>query len=445
MKNKASLVISYLFVLLFVYASISKFITFESFQTQLGQSPLLSAYVGFASYAVLLVELLAAGLLCYQGTRLLGLYLSTGLMVAFTVYIYIILNFSDFIPCGCGGILEKLGWTEHLWFNVFFIALGVVAVFMLSSSLKKTIVYLVVTTILGSGIVVGLFKLSEEKIHYNNELVRRYLHRPLLPAVSKKLDFNSYYIAGVVDDSIYLGNSTAPRHVLALSLDLKGSKTHRIEIPDSIKKEYQSVQVTVNGDSFYWSDGVLGIIQKGSRQDWTLKEDYQLDQPFSVMIPQNNKQLALRLYDLEKQETTLATYDLETHQLKVSTGILDTQIDGLFDTDGQLLYDASIDRVSYVYYYRNSYLEADSNLEHFKYNKTIDTIQQVPLTFAYMANGTQKKLEKPFKKVNQAAVVGSGYVMIKSENLGAYEPEEMLEQASIFDVDLQPRNFHTER
>ncbi|MEG0917288.1 MAG: hypothetical protein RSF68_09775, partial [Myroides sp.] len=36
---------------------------------------------------------------------------------AFTVYIFLILNYSPFVPCSCGGVLEDLGWWEHLWFN----------------------------------------------------------------------------------------------------------------------------------------------------------------------------------------------------------------------------------------------------------------------------------------------------------------------------------------
>lgn len=31
------------------------------------------------------------------------------------------------IPCSCGGILESLGWREHLYFNLAFIALAVLA------------------------------------------------------------------------------------------------------------------------------------------------------------------------------------------------------------------------------------------------------------------------------------------------------------------------------
>ncbi len=110
--------ICYLFIVLFIYAAVSKLMDFETFQIQLAQSPLLSAYAGFISYAVITVEIVIALLLCYKRWRLIGLYASFGLMIAFTVYIYLILNYSDFIPCSCGGILEKMGWKEHLIFKV---------------------------------------------------------------------------------------------------------------------------------------------------------------------------------------------------------------------------------------------------------------------------------------------------------------------------------------
>ncbi|MCT4137559.1 hypothetical protein HZP64_09825 [Elizabethkingia anophelis] len=129
-------IISYFFVLLFVYAAISKLMDFEAFQVQLAQSPLLSAYANFISLAVIIIELIIAVLLCINRTRLLGLYASFGLMIAFTVYIYLILNYSDFVPCSCGGILEKLGWTEHLFFNIGCIVLAAIAIFILKNPAK---------------------------------------------------------------------------------------------------------------------------------------------------------------------------------------------------------------------------------------------------------------------------------------------------------------------
>ncbi|RYD97271.1 MAG: hypothetical protein EOP50_05870, partial [Sphingobacteriales bacterium] len=94
--KKASAIITatipYLFILLFVYAAASKLIEFENFQAQLGQSPLLSAYTGFVSYAVIAVELGISVLLSFERTKLSGLYCSFGLMVLFCAYIVIIIR-----------------------------------------------------------------------------------------------------------------------------------------------------------------------------------------------------------------------------------------------------------------------------------------------------------------------------------------------------------------
>src|SRR6218665_3215218 len=119
--------VSSLYILLFVYTAISKLLDFENFSVQLGQSPLLSAFAGLFAWIVPATELFIAFLLISKKWRLIGLFLALCLMVMFTAYIYIILNYSSFVPCSCGGILEKMGWTEHLVFNIIFMALAAVA------------------------------------------------------------------------------------------------------------------------------------------------------------------------------------------------------------------------------------------------------------------------------------------------------------------------------
>ena len=109
--------IIYFFIILFVYAAVSKLTDFENFQVQVAQSPLLSAFATFIAYVTVIGELVIALMLCFTKSRLLGLYLFLGFMTAFTVYIFLILNYSPFVPCSCGGVLEKMGWWEHLWFN----------------------------------------------------------------------------------------------------------------------------------------------------------------------------------------------------------------------------------------------------------------------------------------------------------------------------------------
>lgn len=121
-------VISALFVVLFVYAAVTKLMDYTKFRVQIGQSPLLTAFAGTVAWLVPAVEIIVAAMLTVLRFRLLGLYASFGLMVMFTAYIVVITQFSEFVPCSCGGVLEKLGWNEHLVFNLIFVALGSVAI-----------------------------------------------------------------------------------------------------------------------------------------------------------------------------------------------------------------------------------------------------------------------------------------------------------------------------
>lgn len=129
-KTRVVEFISYFFILLFYYASISKIMDFENFQIQISESPLLSAYAAFLPFAIIILELIIAGLLCYRKTRNVGLIGSFILMLIFTGYIALILSTSDNLPCSCGGILEKMSWNQHLIFNIGCVLLAAIALVM---------------------------------------------------------------------------------------------------------------------------------------------------------------------------------------------------------------------------------------------------------------------------------------------------------------------------
>nr|WP_197718692.1 MauE/DoxX family redox-associated membrane protein [Pedobacter schmidteae] len=106
----------------------------QKFSVQLGQSPLLTDYANFITWFIPAIEILISLFLINKRTLLFGLYGSFGLMLMFTVYIFFILNFAERIPCSCGGILEKMGWTEHLIFNIFFVLLALLAIILQTKS-----------------------------------------------------------------------------------------------------------------------------------------------------------------------------------------------------------------------------------------------------------------------------------------------------------------------
>ena len=120
--------ICYFYALLFIYAATSKLLDFNTFRIQLGQSPLLSAFADWVSISIPGIEITIAIILLIPKFRLLGLYASYLLMSMFTTYIHIIINYSSFVPCSCGGILQKMTWNQHLIFNMLFIILALIAI-----------------------------------------------------------------------------------------------------------------------------------------------------------------------------------------------------------------------------------------------------------------------------------------------------------------------------
>lgn len=129
-------IISLLFVVLFVYAAVSKILDFENFKLEIGKSPLLNNYTNLIVWSIPLIEIFIAILLLVSKMRMIALHLSLSLMTSFTAYIFLVLNYTNYIPCSCGGILENLGWTEHLIFNLSFIGMVITAIILNTTNLN---------------------------------------------------------------------------------------------------------------------------------------------------------------------------------------------------------------------------------------------------------------------------------------------------------------------
>lgn len=127
LKKIIPFAVSIFFVILFCYAAISKILDFENFQVHISAASLLNGFSQFLPYTIIIVEFLIAGLLCYRKTRTTGLIGSFVLMLIFTVYIALLLRTSKNLPCSCGGILEKMSWNQHLYFNIGCVTLSVIA------------------------------------------------------------------------------------------------------------------------------------------------------------------------------------------------------------------------------------------------------------------------------------------------------------------------------
>jgi len=116
-----------LLCLLFVYTSASKFLDYDKFVFQMRLAPvplmkILAPALGWLVPAVefILAVALAVGMFI-PAIKIKALQASIFLLVAFEIYIAIMLLSGSHLPCTCGGIISKMGWKQHLLFNGFFI------------------------------------------------------------------------------------------------------------------------------------------------------------------------------------------------------------------------------------------------------------------------------------------------------------------------------------
>lgn len=434
-KNTVIEIICLLYILLFVYAAVSKLLDFQNFQAQLGQSPLLSAYTAFVSYSVLIIEFLIALLLAFPKSRYVALLASFGLMIMFTAYIVVILNYSSFVPCSCGGILEEMGWKEHLIFNIAFTILAAIASVFIAINKSKTILKLTIIAIIGSAVIVILYFYSEHTMHRENPFIRRFIQGAATKTAEAELTNNSKYFAGTDGSTIYFGDSEAPLHIIAYDTILKAKRHYKIQL-ERENFPFASVQVRIAPPYFYLMDGTVPVIYKGNISDWKAKlVMYDNNYYFSKAEIIDLDKIAFRAQQIKTLYNVLGTFTFkDSLHVHYAPQLLQKQIDGFFDTDGMMQFDRQSQKFIYTYYYRNQFIIADTNLDLIHRGNTIDTTTKAKLKVAHIKETGQRKIASLPSTVNKLTAVSNNLLFVNSKLIGRYEPKEMWNQSSIVDV-----------
>ena len=113
---------------LFLFSAYEKIIEHDRFLIGLKKVSLMGQFAEFVAWAVPIIEIIISALLIVPKTHKWGLYGFIGTMVVFSLYILSMLLLQETLPCHFNLIIEKLSWSQHLWFNLAFITLAIIAV-----------------------------------------------------------------------------------------------------------------------------------------------------------------------------------------------------------------------------------------------------------------------------------------------------------------------------
>ncbi|MCK0131586.1 hypothetical protein MWU59_08730 [Flavobacteriaceae bacterium F08102] len=291
---------------------------------------------------------------------------------------------------------------------------------------------LVIISLLSSGFVIGLYLVSNHSIHQNNPFIRSYPHHPITRNFELNIQYNSYYIAGYVNDKLYLGNTTAPLHLIEVNLKTKDTTHITIKI-DQTDLPFRSVRVKLSSPHFFVMDGYVPAIFRGTIGNWEarlwMKEKFH----FSNAIPIDTNKVFIS--SNATRQTVLGYIEKNKNfNIHLDSHLLEPQIDSVFSVDGTMIISQDQKYLGYVYYYRNQYTIMDSQLDILTKNSTIDTLQTANIELSTFSNGGITTLKNRPTVVNLSAALFKNLILINTTRLGKNDEAKMLDQASIVDV-----------
>jgi hypothetical protein len=241
---------------------------------------------------------------------------------------------------------------------------------------------------------------------------------------------NSWYISGEYQNNIYLGNNVFPGRVLRVSNHL--GKYDQFNLSGFEKLSvHKGSQFQIDSPFIYLMDGVKGIIVKGDLNGFRLNKIIKAGYFTGAFAAMNNSFILRSVY---KASGNVLVKVLENPFSFKKSKLLERQIDGVFCTDGEMVSVPGSSKIFYVYYYRNQFLCADTNLNLLYKGKTIDTISYAQIKVTRIVSTGETTMAAPPVLVNKRACANSKYLFVQSALRANNETEYMIKGVSIIDV-----------
>jgi hypothetical protein len=271
-------------------------------------------------------------------------------------------------------------------------------------------------------------------MHHKNPFVRRYIKNSVELIHTQDLKFNSYYFSGYEANKIYLGNYTTPLYILSIDTSFRFKKTEKINFKDSTVA-FGSIKILVRGKYFYLMDGGVPCMYVGKIKNWEILSGLKNVPNFTVAEPIDSSSFVFRNNKGVGSANLLGIYSADKNpKIHYAPKLLQKQIDGIFDTDGMLLFSTEMGRLVYVYFYRNEIIIADKYGQLTTLERTIDTISHAKIKVANLKNETERKMSAPPLIVNAHSTIRNNLLFVESKVRGLYENDTMWKHAAIIDV-----------
>jgi hypothetical protein len=276
------------------------------------------------------------------------------------------------------------------------------------------------------------FSLKNETKRYG---FNRYYPQHAIGFQSKiDLGYNSYYFAGVTESKVYLGNFIQVNKIWEAGYSLKDSNARFIEVPESEVLAWSNLKMTVKYPNVVMSEGYTPASLTANYPELKASLRYKNGAKYNRAVSLSTNSEIVRTYDRRNDLTILA----KSLNGKIIDSIhrytIDKFSDGILSSDGLMLYNNELNKLIYIYFYKNKIVTLDTNLTVSLTSRTIDTINTPQIAVAKIGDGKELTMSQPALTVNKKAATWDTLLYINSGVMAKNDDKSKYQKYSTIDV-----------
>jgi hypothetical protein len=284
------------------------------------------------------------------------------------------------------------------------------------------------------GVVICVFFYSKQLNHRSNSFTRLFPPHFLSDAKILPLKYNSFYLAGYTNHTIFLGNSTAAVFVLKANYNLTDSGHFLLEVPKTTKIIYPSIKVIIDTPDIFMIEGITPRILHGVLKSDSMTDTKYLSLTFDQVTLISKSSMGIKTFDPSLRQNILAKTNLGLTTVKRFPDLLTKNGDGIFSLDGIIASNRTNRRLIYVYFYKNQFIYLDTNFNPLLKGKTIDSITVPHIKLSRINSQNAITFSAPPLVVNKSCFLDTSLLYINSGMRARNETEEIFNDNSVIDI-----------
>lgn len=285
-------------------------------------------------------------------------------------------------------------------------------------------------------ICVLYFTTPQRKPQDKNGFQREILSNVISNRKEFDLKSNSYYLAGLSEKYIYLGDKRRSDTYLSISYQLIDTQRVDLKIPKLDTLQLENARLVINEPQIFVYENKPPQLLHGTIPIFKYSFSNLDNQWFAKMMPIDSNKMVVSTYEpnLEQDILKLITLDATIQRDTFPTFVLDKQVDGVFCVDGFFVYDRTLRQILYVYFHRNRFVGLDTDFKLLYYGSTIDTVSRPNIQVRTISSENKRTLINRPTAINKRASTDGVRLYIHSGLKADNESIEDFQANDVIDV-----------